>query len=840
MFSVEIRSHSWDTGEMPWVDHTGRNKINKLVFSKEHCDEYIPGHYPIESFGSLYRNIDDFRQSPLQSLSDWEIRLPSVYCSEEESLQTVDLFYLLESLNEDNGLEFNLTGCEAVLLADGDPVFIGAVDSVAGGAGGTTISISERIGSPEIKKSDFPVVLGCASMLYRPVKIAKNELNRDVIVISEKMLSKRPCFYVYLEKKNVFVEVSIFGDRQEVRFSDGWMTAVIRRTDAELILEHGVGTGDGTFVIQSGQAENIKNILRKLPAGHDAPYDYVVSDEDEDTPEYLQAWSDRLASPDSYSLGRDPSLARYKYSGSAIAEAGDLKKCELQFDLPDSPESLALNAPTSNIDQSPFSAGNPFVFLEASKKPEKEELTDREWESAPRVEWKAAREIDATFAVNLPDSELPGSAYVWYVTVWVRFQFDGSWLKEKIKEVKVKAEVGGVAETKAVSVYRDRNEWLKLSLVCRDDNGWTMPETQKIKLRFFVDGYENSLLPGGATPFSGLLTLGTVKAHRWSHMPLGDAKLYASTELPGASSAEYGNSIIPSIEGLLSAANMGIHENKNGYSAQAIGDLNNIEYGFIASGEAFSLRDKLRELAAESATLIKFAPASRHLLAKSVSMQPGQTVALIPLEAIALENSIYSFKMESSFRDDILNGILVSWGKNAATGKYEHSLSVDSRGVFRDGELLGAQGRILGDDWLPVIGQLGKNSSTGIGITKSMDSKWVMDWAGAELMAYNHLCLNCAPLRKAQVKCVFTALRELEPELDIGDFVCLDLPGYPPKLARTAWAITGWHDDLDKMASTLELLEAWNVPVVLPGGFLLLENGGRILTEAGQNIKLES
>ena len=321
-------------------------------------------------------------------------------------------------------------------------------------------------------------------------------------------------------------------------------------------------------------------------------------------------------------------------------------------------------------------------------------------------------------------------------------------------------------------------------------------------------------------------------------MPLGDIKLYASGKIVGyadSTNSNLGKSIIPAIEGLLSAAEI------TDYSVFATGELtDDIEYGTIVKNEAVLFRDKLRELSTESATLVKFAPNEKTFWVKSVSRHFNHDVALIPLSAIILENNIYDFKMESPYRNDILNGLLVSWGKNAVTDKYEHSLLVDSNGIYKDGEMWNLRDSILGDKWLPVFEQLGKNRDSNIGTTKSIDGKWIMDWAGTELMAYNYLCWNCAPLRKAQINCIIPALKKLNKPVDIGDFICLDLPGYPPKLAKTTWVITGKHDDLDKMVSALELLEAWNMPVILPDRFLLLENGRNILTEAEQNIKLES
>jgi hypothetical protein len=186
-----------------------------------------------------------------------------------------------------------------------------------------------------------------------------------------------------------------------------------------------------------------------------------------------------------------------------------------------------------------------------------------------------------------------------------------------------------------------------------------------------------------------------------------------------------------------------------------------------------------------------------------------------------------------------LSGVLVSWGKNIETGNYEHSFSVDSQGIYIDGEAISGGSELkLGAKWESVLSQLGENSNANIRAFKSLDTDWVMNQEGAEIMAYNYLLWNCAPLRKAQAKCITPVLRPLG--IDIGSFASFDLPGYPPKFSQTAWAVTGKQDDLDGMVSTLELLEVWNMPVVSPDRFLLLEDGGNIFLENGDKIRLES
>ena len=820
MFSVEIRSHSYGTGAMPWVDHLG-NPIEKFVFSKKYYSQYSPGHYPLESLGSLYRNIDDFRQSPLQSLADWQIRIPSIYSSKDGAFQTVDLFYFLECVNED----FELIGCEAVLLDDGQLVFSGVVDSVASGTGGATISIGEGIGSPEIKKSDFPLVMGAASMQYWPVKFEKNEMGRNVVVISEKPLERFYGLFVYLEKRKEFARVSFSTVGQNIEYSEGWQTAILTEPDNEVwTLEHDVEAG-APFKLSSGAM----SYLRPEPE-KETPDNYVVGDAGNF--EFVQAWSSRRSKGDFYTLGREaPEKQRYHYAGEKIKKTSDLKTNEFCISMNDIPESLVINEPRANTDEYPRTDGNFSAFLKTSERMDGSRPAPIDVDLHPRFFFSKRMAEQAVFIVNFPEMDLPGSAYLYSLHVSVRFCFEGrysvpayksgySWLN--LQNLSVRLEVGEFSETiKSVSLSK-ASDGIAFSL--RGKN-LSVSATRRIKLRFFSSANQTTLLDGS-------VTLGGCKMHMEAKVPFDGSKLYASGMVAGSADLGSGKSIIPSINSLLGAA-LAVD-----YSVRAIGELNDVEYGSIVNNEAVLLRDKLRELASESATLVKFAPGGKEFLVKSVSTQFDYYADLIPLAALVLENNMYCFEMESPNRNDILDGILVSWGKDAESGKYEHSLSVDLRGVFRDGEMWDMQGSMLGGKWRPVIAQLQKKGETRT--TKSIDSKWVMDWAGAELMAYNHLCWNCAPLRKAQVKCITPVLRDLQRLVDIGDFIHLDLPGYPLKLATTAWVITGRHDDLDKMITTLELLEAWNMPVISPDRFLLLENGGNILTEAGQNIKLEN
>jgi len=166
MFEVKILKPDG----VEWVDHLGNN-ISELVFSKKYHKNYVPGYYPLESAGSLYRNIDNFRESPLQSRTDWEIRIPSVFTL--DGVKTVDLLYWLE---EANGGNFELIGCEARLYKDDEPepIYIGVVESVVSGNSLTSsIRISDWIGNPKAGISKFSTGVGLTELTQQTVEVTQ-------------------------------------------------------------------------------------------------------------------------------------------------------------------------------------------------------------------------------------------------------------------------------------------------------------------------------------------------------------------------------------------------------------------------------------------------------------------------------------------------------------------------------------------------------------------------------------------------------------------------------------------------------------------------------------------
>jgi len=271
------------------------------------------------------------------------------------------------------------------------------------------------------------------------------------------------------------------------------------------------------------------------------------------------------------------------------------------------------------------------------------------------------------------------------------------------------------------------------------------------------------------------------------------------------------------------------------------GSCNRLLYSYAINSEAVAVRDMLRSLAAESATLINFSPKEKEVRVRDISLQNEQTFVFIPLSVFVLENNIYSFSLESPDRSELLRSVAVYWGKDIDSGKYEHVFSATATlGITMDGEQMEiGRGHISAEKWGLVLNRMKRNSA--FGVDKTVETKWITDWKGAENYAYNLLRWNAAPMRRAQAECIFTELNKLNnPDgVDIGTFVSFSLPGYPQKFTQTAWVVTGRHDNLDTMVSTLELLETRDLPVPQLGDYLLLENRRNLFFENAEKIKLE-
>jgi hypothetical protein len=277
MLRVEIRPPENSNG---WVDHAG-TPINRLVFSKEYFPDYVAGHYPIESFGSLYRNIDNFRESPLQCQTDWEIKIPSIYSSSDGKVSTVDLLYWLCCANEDAKRDFDLIGCPAVLYDDDVPLYRGVVESFAGNA----IRISDWLGNPKSAALSMPVALGVDEASRWQVQVSRDGV-LTTLQISPVALGEEPKFYLRTDAGDLEI-LGFYPNMikpeykpKQLTYSSGWQTATFAALGEEVhnllfsdILTQSKPTS-GIFL------ENEDRILRALRPDYkkETPDYYTIGD----------------------------------------------------------------------------------------------------------------------------------------------------------------------------------------------------------------------------------------------------------------------------------------------------------------------------------------------------------------------------------------------------------------------------------------------------------------------------------------------------------------------------------------------------------------------------------
>jgi len=796
-----------------WVDHAG-NRIYELEFSMNNEAQYVAGHYAIESFGKLDRNIEDFRKSPLQSLSDWDISLPSVFSSKDYQTQTIDLLYWIEAKNEAAGIDFDLTGSEAILY-DGDTVLYRyMVSSTATSNLRTDIRLSERMGSPEINASFFPTVAGGAEVDKWQVKIER-DFQMFSITISDRYLSSKPEFYIYMEKSDEYIPVDFNVTDKEwwpnfnyVRMfpSLSKITTISPLQKNELVkLRFGYQYNSAEYI---GLLSKVRPGFRDEPSAspdtiliggqflYNAFFEY----------EFAEAWSSyawrESGSDYYYTPGRTKNKYLDAYYNTPIPVSVFDGQLNIKFSI-DYPIDSMVTGP--NISQSLNdiqTRGNLLTMRDLSKEYSDRPLSEEEWEQVPTIRFIYKGKIILHLKFSL---DLPSGAIIHRLELYSRIKTDISF--------QLDLKINGVSNGFTILKPQNGSQWKHYFTEYPD-----------------ISNLDDLTLEIETSSNEGMVQIAGIRLGLDLEQPLEKVQaLYASgtfydTQPPdaGDGNANSGNSIVQSVKMLLSAA-------KLDYRVEAPKEesLNEARYGTIIRNESVSLRDKLRSLAAESGTMIKFSPTEDVVILKSVSRMQQHTPIRIGLSAFVLANNMYSFKMESPDRNDIASSVVISWGKDMITGKYDHILEVNSQGLYRDNSFINPDGK-----WGSIIEQLKK----GLGNARNLNAEWIMDWEGAEIMAYDYLCWNCVPLRKAQAECI----KSLIPAgVDIGEFVCFDLPGYPRKFYDTSWVVTGMHDDLDRHLTTIELLEAWNMPAVPENRYLLMENGNNILLEDSNKIKLE-
>jgi hypothetical protein len=304
-----------------------------------------------------------------------------------------------------------------------------------------------------------------------------------------------------------------------------------------------------------------------------------------------------------------------------------------------------------------------------------------------------------------------------------------------------------------------------------------------------------------------------------------DIKLYTKSE--GSSNTNGTDFVIPAIKSLLDSVEYG-----HPYKVIQDGELSSISLGTMLTDETTEFRGKLKTLAIASSTFIRFDSLQNAFLVSSLEEQYRKEAVPIPLDCFVLENNMYSFAMQTPMKDQIYSALEISYGKNIATGKFEHRILVNVHGIEHDG----SPSPLPNSKWDNLKMQLIKNSNNGINNLKSIENEWIQDKKGAESAAYNYLSWCCAPLYTAKIKCITQLMLE---SIDIGSFVWFDLKKYPSRLKQTVWIVTAISEDLDSRVSTISLLETWNAKNVPAESSLLTEDRNHINAEDGQHIKLE-
>jgi len=843
MLRVEIHAPSPSS----WVDHLG-NKIDKLVFSKKYEPNYIAGHYPLESFGSVYRNIDNFCESPLQSGMDWEIRIPMIYSSPDGSFKTIDLLYWLESINESG--EFNLIGCDVFLKDENETIYSSMVESIQSGDGVSSIRMSEWIGNPKISKSDFPISIGVSDVSrWKPAITEENGYIN--IQISSSPLKSRPNFYIKIGER--FLPIARFrqsetDDDCEVEYSVGYSSAIIKAKGVKVYeLPEDIGPDDEILLPTTGIelgplqypiiAPAIINIFR--PEGTPgAPVNYSIGEGDNF--ELLEAWADgywlspaNLSTPDKpknvdgYSLGRaERSKRRSHRKGEAIVKVESIGKLDIVTGVPFTVESI-LGYGSRTDTAPPYMTGSSSQLAHNSRG-----KGNIDWEQCPRFlcvsgnysEWAKEKLYStglANFIINLDPGGVPDDARI----VTSGLMFIG--LKTATPDPFYYTLNGEPISSKHLAdgaIYG-------FDYTVHSTDSLTVGDLRK---RLFALELDKSATATDAE-FQAIdaLQVGYFRLDISAQYPLDIKNLYVSGKLRTQSSAgdsETGLTVKPVVETLLAMG--GIKG-----TVSEVGGIDGLCYGRVINREAFALRDKLRSLAAESATLIRFNPKASEIFISDVSLEKDIDPVFIPLSVFLLENNVYSFKMETSEISEILYAVAIHWGKDIETDKYMHTLSVAEAKITQDG--YETEPYIEREKWSAVFGKMSQKSSRGIGTSKSVDAEWITNWEAAEKFAYNLLRWNCAVLRKANARLIFPELEGLGKTVDIGTFVSFALPGYPEKFSKTTWVVTGRHDDLDSFVTILELLEVSDLSATPPNRYLLLEDGANLLYEDGGKIKLE-
>jgi len=676
-----------------WLDHLGK-EIDALVFSKDYHSKYIPGfgYYPLESFGSLYRNIDNFRESPLQSRTDWEIRIPGIYSPADGGPGILNLLFWLESINGDGFL----LGCDAALYDDGNLIYIGVVESIVYNGETTTLRISDWLGNPKGSQSDYPIVIGAAGKW--PVKITSDK-NRIEIKISSTPLEFPPDFYIKTESGFVKVDLRVDPSHGMLTISyieqnmKAVLTVVSEQKNVSLADDIGY---DDFALLKATNASGVlaSNVLRPSES-KDTPDYYLLGDSENS--EVIEVWSNRYWIDEKkglcFPVGR-PEISK-RHSHTRDAPIRSMKEIDILLNvrLFSYLESITFNHGTIPNNSTfgllaaysaPYQIGNPSQLVLNSR------AGAGPFDSCPILVGKLLE-----FTVNLSSFGLDD------VDGNLRVNPKKSFLHVVIKKIK------GSGSTHGVCRFSGSNEAHFLDLksdlnINRISVNELLKNMRQVKFEI--------------TNISSTVEIQVVLVRLECEVdgfPLGGNKLYAGGHSSIHSS---GATVRPAIRALLRHVLI--------KSDLPSGEDNGLIYGLVTNGEAFNLRDKLRTLAAESATFVSMDARSKKIIVKDISLLEDPLVIVhIPLDAFVLNGNIYAFKMESPDRSDLLSSLTIRWGKDIGTGKYRNVLSVSYGGISREGEdPYTSEGRIPEERWAIVYSNMLRN--IGIGTHKSIDSEW--------------------------------------------------------------------------------------------------------------------
>jgi hypothetical protein len=481
----------------------------------------------------------------------------------------------------------------------------------------------------------------------------------------------------------------------------------------------------------------------------------------------------------------------------------------------------------------PCVSGNPALLFEP-------ENTNRE--DYPKVSFGEAiqKKIPATtkshshivtnsvLSLKFSEEGIPSDAIVTDMYSDIHFQIHGYYFSFDVKLGNRKKSL------ESSSKYYNRHDW-DLTRSCDFDRDLPLPLSETQLWQFVLRLGRTTQYKYWTDSKEDYFSLRDFRVTRKVEIPFTDnVKLYTNgIGEPAASNGS--NFVIPAIESLLDAAGI-----RDFYEVDKDGDLGNVSVNSIMTDESAEFRVKLKTLAIASSTFIKFDSASNTFIASSLERSRKKISTEIPFKCFILENNIYSFSMQTPMKDQVYSGLEISYGKNIATGKYEHRILVNESGVSHDGENYPIP--LTDEDlkWHNLQGMLGKNSGNGINNLKSIENEWIKDKEGAERAAYTYLSWCCSPIRTAQIKCFAPLLSELASCVDIGEFVWFVLPGYPEeKMKETSWMVTAIAHNLDSNIVTLSLLEKWNDHIPLEGYILTEKDRNYINTENEQHIKLE-